>query len=134
MSFSDTLVQPLYLTLGAGCGIIWIAGRLLNRRAYARFTVLDDLAAIGHPRPDGKIGQTAVVCGGRSVSSPRSAARLLTPKPALPACSAPVSCPITSRRWSSSTLTPTYSCNVLSPKMLSVSRMAKTQTNLDVLA
>jgi hypothetical protein len=85
MSFSTILVQPLYLALGAGCGITWVAGRLLNRRAYARFTILDDLTALGNPRLDGKVAQTAVVCGGRLVL--RNRCRLkLTPNPALPAC------------------------------------------------
>jgi hypothetical protein len=45
--------------------VVWILGRLVKRFAYARYTIVNDLPALGGPRRDGKLGQTAVVCGGR---------------------------------------------------------------------
>jgi hypothetical protein len=60
----STISQSLLVTLG-GFILAWILGRLARRFTYARFTILKDLPALGRPRPDGKLGQTAVVCGGR---------------------------------------------------------------------
>jgi hypothetical protein len=56
--------QTLLFTLG-GLILAWILGRLARKFTYARFTILKDLPALGRPRPDGKLGQRAVVCGGR---------------------------------------------------------------------
>jgi hypothetical protein len=61
---SPTVTQPLLVALG-GFALVWMCGRLAKRYAYARYTIVHDLPALGRPRRDGKLGQTAVVCGGR---------------------------------------------------------------------
>jgi hypothetical protein len=52
------------LVLG-GMALMWALGHLVKRWSYVRLTVLNDLPALGHPHVGGKVGQTAVVCGGR---------------------------------------------------------------------
>jgi hypothetical protein len=61
---SPTMTQPLLVALG-GFALLWVLGRLVKHFAYARYTIVHDLPALGRPRRDGKLEQTAVVCGGR---------------------------------------------------------------------
>jgi hypothetical protein len=61
-------MQPTTLFAGAlaAATALWLAGKLFRRWAVAHFTIMADLPTLGAPRADGrKIGDTAIVCGGR---------------------------------------------------------------------
>jgi hypothetical protein len=66
-------MQPttLFASALAAATALWLAGKLFRRWAVAHFTIMADLPTLGVPRADGrKIGDTAIVCGGRCAHAP----------------------------------------------------------------
>jgi hypothetical protein len=59
-------LSTLFTGALAGATIVWITSKLFRRWATSHFTIMCDLPTLGAPRKDGrKIGDTAIICGGR---------------------------------------------------------------------